>query len=127
MTDHDMQTLSHENTRLKDEIKRQQDHIHYLENELSEIRSLKTHMKKFAHKKVRALDSKVEALLESQKTFQPIVPPEQGDILTNARRTDQQNLAKYNQVFAGSPKIRAYRKAKRTAKRLVGRRIGIAQ
>lgn len=94
----------------------------YLQNELDEVSSLKAHIKKFTRKKLRAVNDKIEHILQPQKTFHPVVPVKSDDLLFAAQEADIKNLAVYNQTFTENSRLRLYHKTKRLVRAILGKK-----
>ena len=104
---------------LQQEVVRISEHVHYLQNELDEVSSLRAHINKFVKNKLHLINDRIENKLQSKRVFQPVVPASSKDILTAAKDSDSNNIIAYNQNFMDNKKIRIYRKAKRLIKRIL--------
>jgi len=111
--------LQNERTKLEEELTRTNAHVTYLQNELNEIISLKAHIKKFTKKRIHTIDQRIESYLCSRQKFIPIKPIIKVDILAAAHQADVENLKEYNLTFEESERVRAYRKLKDNAKKIL--------
>lgn len=95
-------------------------HALHLQNELNEIISLKSHIKKFTKKKLSAVNSKIENRLQPEKSFTPEVgTADAQDILQHAHDIDVINQKNFYAINATSKPLRAYRKSKKIAKSVI--------
>lgn len=113
--------LQEEKAELQEELLRTNAHVVYLQNELDQIISLKSHVKKFLKKRVKNIDHKIELTLRSNQVFHPAKPTTDADIIAAAHRADIQNLQAYNLTFIENAKTRFYRKSKQIAKAVIRR------
>ncbi|AKM80572.1 TPA: FkbM family methyltransferase [Candidatus Saccharibacteria bacterium] len=95
-------------------------HAQHLQNELNEIVSLKSHIKKYTKKKLSTVNSKIENRLQPKKSFTPEVGEvDVQDILTHAHDIDVTNQKKFYSVNSANKPLRVYRTSKKIAKSVI--------
>lgn len=102
-------------SKLEYELQMSNERIAYLQGELDQVSSLKTHIKKYAKKQARRIDNGIESKLAGDDTFSPVVPSTDiKDLVKRANTADMLNFEKIQNMQHSSFKLRVYSKTKHT-------------